>query len=94
MTVMQQNMAIANRPEIGAAAIIADFTEEIAFDKGMQVIPGLQVLGAEEEFGPRAFPAGRMGQDPPGERVVKSILLPEAGVVHEIDRPGRNRIPE
>ena len=82
---MQQDMLhaalfIADRPEVRTRAIIADQREGVALDKGMQIFPGRQVGRAQQKFGRAPPPGWFMRQRPAGERIVKAILLPDAGV--------------
>ena len=43
VAVKEQDMAVANGPEIGAGAVVANECEEVVFDKWMQIRPVRQV---------------------------------------------------
>ena len=84
----EQDVALADGPEIGTRAVVADEREGVVFDKGMQVGPVFEVLRLEEEVGAHGFSGRAFGFGPGRERVVPAVLLPDARVENPI-RKGR-----
>ena len=88
---VQQDVALADGPEVRAAAIVTRQPEDVVFEERMQVLPRRQIVRAEEELRPHPLPAGLVRQRAARDRVVGIALLPDTRVVDEVDRTGRRR---
>ncbi len=58
----EEHVAIADRPEIGAGAVVADEGKPVALDKGMEILPRHEVSGSQQEVGARALSGGGVGK--------------------------------
>ncbi len=84
VAVEDENVPVADGPEVRTCAVVAHQREHIVLGEGMQVLPGLQVLRSEDEVGRDPLAAGPVGQGAAREGVVDAVLLPDAGVEHRV----------
>ena len=80
VAVEEEDVAVADWPEIGAGAVVADEREAVIFHKRVQIVPVDQVRRAEEEVGARASAGCCVGQGTAGKGVVVVPFLPDAGI--------------
>ena len=89
---MEQDMPVADGPEIGTGAVVAGQAEDVTFREGMEILPGAQVARAEEEFSPHSFAAGDVQQRAAGQCIVETVPLPDTRIVDEINGSDRKRL--
>ncbi len=88
VAVVQQDVPVADRPEVGAGPVIADDPVPIVLEERMQVLPCGQVFRAVQELRADGLAAGAGGQRSGGQGVVHPVLLPDAGVEDPIRHGG------
>ena len=84
VTEEEQDVAVADGPEIGAGAVVAHERVVVVLDERVQVFPMREVLRAQEEVCRHRLAVRAARRLAGGERVVEVSLLPDARIKHPV----------
>ena len=80
----QQDVPVADRPEVGDGPVLTRGGEDVVLDETPQVDPALEVLRVEQELRHAAVLEDRAVDVAAGERVVAVFLAPDAGIADAV----------
>ncbi|MBA7677390.1 hypothetical protein ES703_85647 [subsurface metagenome] len=86
VTKVQQDVLIADRPEIGTRPVVANQRVPIIFNERVQIFPFRQIFRAKQKIGPYPLTSRAVRQGACRKRVIHAAFFPDARIEHPVRR--------